>query len=547
MSDTDEQTAPYGTWPSPIAAEMVASGRREFGHVALDGGTVYWREQRPEEDGRGVVVRHDGERAEDATPGGVDVGTRVHEYGGGDFAVHDGVVLFARDDDQRVYRQPRDGDPTPITPEPETDAGLRYADFEATDDGSHLYCVREDHDAVAGEGADEPVTALVRLAAAGDEAPQVVALGHDFYAAPTLSPSGDRLAWLTWDHPRMPWDGTELHVADVAADGTLANERVVMGGPEESVFQPAWRPDGTLHAVSDRTGWWTLYRRTGDEWVPYREESAEYGVPQWVFGLATYAFLDDGRVAVVATRDGEQALELLGPDGPRDVADLPFAVFGERGHPRLRSDGEAVTFVASGPATPARLVRWTPGEGTDVLRAGSEVDLDPGYVSPPEHVTVPTRDGAETHAFVYPPTNPDVAAPDDERPPLVVFAHGGPTSATTPTFDLEKQFFTSRGFAVADVNYRGSTGYGRAYREALYGEWGVLDVADCIDVARHLAATGRVDGDRVAPADLPLQVGQRLLRGIENLCGHQIAERIGGEVPEGAERPVYVLQHAVRV
>ena len=292
----------------------------------------------------------------------------------------------------------------------------------------------------------------------------------------------------------MPWDGTELHVADVEADGSLSNECVVMGGSEESVFQPAWRSDGTLHAVSDRTGWWNLYRREGEDWVPYREEDAEYGFPQWGFGLATYAFLDDGRVAVVVTRDGEQSFELVGPDGSRDVPDVPFEGF----DPRLRSDGESVYVLAGGPATPAQVARWTLGEGTNVLRDGSDIDLDDAYVSTPEHISFPTRDGAEAYAFVYPPTNPDVKPPDDERPPVVVFAHGGPTSATYPTFDLSKQFFTSRGLAVVDVNYRGSTGHGREYREALYGEWGVTDVNDCIDAARYLAESGRVDGDRMA-------------------------------------------------
>ncbi|HKL29635.1 MAG TPA: S9 family peptidase, partial [Natrialbaceae archaeon] len=298
MHDDPDSVAKYGTWPSPITAEMVASAGIAFGHVALDGGAVYWREERPTEDGRGVIVRNDGaatagdarEANEDVIPDEFDVRTLVHEYGGGDFAVRDGVVYFARYDDQRVYRQPIDGNPEPITPEPETDRGLRYADFEVSPDGDRLYCVREDHDAMEGaesdetDAADEPVTTLVSVPTDGSGDPQVVASGHDFYAAPRLSPDGDRLAWLTWDHPRMPWDGTELHVADLAADGTLSNARVVLGGPDESVFQPAWRSDGVLHAVSDRTGWWNLYRREAEDWIPYREEAAEYGNPDWQFG-----------------------------------------------------------------------------------------------------------------------------------------------------------------------------------------------------------------------------------------------------------------------
>lgn len=500
MSDTDDGVAPYGTWPSPISDEMVAGADVDFGHTALDGETLYWREQRPEQDGQGVVVRHDGESSEDVTPEDTNVRTLVHEYGGGDFGVHDGVVFFVRFDDQRVYRQSPDSDPVAITPEPVTERGLRYADFEISDDGNHVYCVREDHDAATGgNAADEPVTSLVRLAADGDEDPRVVASGNDFYAAPELSPAGDRLAWLTWDHPRMPWDGTELHVADVATDGTLRNERIVMGGPDESVFQPAWRPDGTLHAVSDRTGWWNLYQREGDEWVAYREEEAEYGVPQWWFGLATYVFFDDGRVAAVVHREGEQTLDLLDPDGTRETADLPYAVFGgSYGLPRLRSDGTSLYLLATGPATPEQLVRWTPGEDPVVLTEGSDVEVEEGYISTPDHVIIPTRDGKQAYAYFYPPTNPDVEPHGGELPPLVVFAHGGPTGGTKPTFNLSIQYFTSRGFALADVNYRGSTGYGRTFRETLHGEWGNIDVEDCIDTAHHLSAEGQVEGDRLA-------------------------------------------------
>lgn len=498
MSDSHTQRAPYGTWPSPISADMVASAGLTFGHLALDSNTVYWREQRPDEDGRGVVVSHDGTTTEEITPEGTDVRTLVHEYGGGDFVVGEESIFYTQFADQRVYRQSYDDDPVAITPEPETERGLRYADFDIAAESGYLYCVRENHDATTGDGVDEPETTLVRLTTNGQEDPVVVASGHDFFATPILSPDGEQLAWLTWDHPRMPWDGTELHVADVDDDGLLSNERVIMGGPEEAVFQPAWRPDGTLHAVSDRTGWWNLYRREGDEWVSYRDEQAEYGVPQWVFGLATYAFLDDGRIAAVITRNGEQSLELVAPDGTREVPDLAFTVFGERGAPRLRSDGQSIYFVGSDPATPSQLVRWTPGEVPEALRVGSDIELDVEYISTPEHITIPTRDGAKAHAFVYPPTNPDVELPDDERPPVVVFAHGGPTSATTPTFDLTKQYFTSRGLTVVDVNYRGSSGYGRAYREALYGEWGLLDVTDCLDAAKHLADGGRVDSDRMA-------------------------------------------------
>ncbi|MFT4891344.1 MAG: dipeptidyl aminopeptidase/acylaminoacyl peptidase [Halobacteriales archaeon] len=311
-------------------------------------------------------------------------------------------------------------------------------------------------------------------------------------------------------------------------------------------IQPAWRSDGVLHAVSDRTGWWNLYRREDGDWIPYREESAEYGTPGWQFGLATYAFLEDGRVAAAVTRDGDRNLELVSPDGTREVPDLPDAVFGT-GHPRVRSDGESIYAVVGDPARLSRLVRWAPGEDgpPDVLRRVSDVDLDEAYLSIPEHLTVPTRDGAETHAYVYSPQHPDVEPPGDDRPPLIVNAHGGPTAATQPTFDLGVQFFTSRGFAVADVNYRGSTGYGRAYREALYGDWGNTDVEDCIDVANYLADQGAVDADLERLAELTHKFESRYM---DQLVGPypEAAETYEARSPvnhaENVDAPVLLLQ-----
>ena len=494
-------TTPYGEWESPVAAADVAADTLRFGTVSVDDGSVYWLERRPDEAGRGVIVRADaGDPAEpvEVTPTETDVRTLVHEYGGGDFAVQDGRVFYADFDDQRLYRIDDTGaDPEPITPEPETEHGLRYADMEISPDGERLYAVRERHE---GDGAEDVINELVVLPTDGSAPPEVVADGHDFYAFPRLSPDGDRLAWTTWDHPRMPWDGTELHVAAVDDDGSLADERVVMGGPEESVFQPGWSPAGRLHAVSDRTGWWNLYALDldGDDGPTNRTpEAAEFGVPQWTFGLATYVFLDDGRVAVLRNADGEWSLCLLDEDNERTDAGLPYSAYP---HARLATDGETLAFVGGGPTTPETVARWTPGEGPEPtqLRQSFSLDLADGMVSEPAHVDVPTRDGETTHAFYYPPTNADEQAPEDEDPPLVTMVHGGPTSQTLPVATLGVQFFTTRGFAVADVNYRGSTGYGRDYRDALQDEWGVLDTADCVDTAEHLAETGRADPDRLA-------------------------------------------------
>jgi dipeptidyl aminopeptidase/acylaminoacyl peptidase len=488
----------YGAWPSPLDAATVAGDTVDFGPVAVDDGTVYWLERRPSEGGRGVVMRAGPSGAAAAvTPDDHDVRTTVHEYGGGDFAVVDGAVVYSRFDDQRLYRVDADGggDPTPLTPDPPAERSTRYADLAATPDGEVLYAVRERH---AGPDVDdEPLNDLVRLPADGGD-PTSVAAGHDFYSFPRVAPDGERLCFTTWDHPRMPWDGTELHLAQLRDDGALADVETVAGGPEESVFGPTWGPDGTLFFVSDRTGWWNVYRRTDGESEVVREEAAEYGTPQWSFGLGTVAPLDDGTLAAVRNADGDADLGRLDPaSGEYESFGLPFDAYA---HPRLATDGETLAVVAAGPTTPPSVVRVDPGAdgGAETLREAFSLDLDPGYVSEPTHVTFPTGDGAEAHALYYPPRNPAVTAPDDAAPPLVVEVHGGPTAQTTPTLDPEIQFFTTRGFAVADVNYRGSTGYGRAYRDALDGEWGVVDTEDCVAAAEYLASEGKADPDRLA-------------------------------------------------
>jgi dipeptidyl aminopeptidase/acylaminoacyl peptidase len=495
----DRETRPHGEWPSPVGAEALTEGRREFGPVAVDGGTAYWLEVRPGEDGRGVVVRETEGGHEDVTPAGWNVRTLVHEYGGGDFAVDDGTVYFADYGDQRLYRQDPGLEPEPITPEPATERGDRFADFEVSPDGERIYCVRERH---GGEGEGEPENHLVVLPTDGSHAPDVVAEGADFYSFPRLDAAGDRIAWTTWDHPRMPWDGTELHVAGIEGDGTLADERTVLGGPEESVFQPAWGPNG-LYAVSDRTGWWNLYRvdpRGEDGPVNLHPREAEFGVPQWAFGTSTYAVRDDGSIAVVVTEAGRRRLGVLDPgDEPRKLR-YPETTGWVHKHPKVVADGDEVVVPTSRTDAPAELRRLDPDSGAQrTLRTAGETDLDPAYVSEPERLAFPTDDDTfDAHGFYYPPNNPDVAAPEGDAPPVVVTVHGGPTSQTVPEFDLERQYFTTRGIGVLDLNYRGSTGYGRAYRERLTGQWGVVDAADCANAAEFLAESGRADPNRLA-------------------------------------------------
>jgi dipeptidyl aminopeptidase/acylaminoacyl peptidase len=494
ISMSDTSGAAYGEWPSPITPEMVAASGVHFADSTIDAGTAWWLERRPAEEGRGVIVRQDADGPVDVTPAEYNVRTLVHEYGGGDFLVYDGSVWFINLEDQRLYRQQPGEEPEPVTPAPEIERGDRYADMAITPDSERLYCVRERH---TDDG--EPTNALVTLPADGSADPVVVTEGHDFYSFPRVSPDGSRLAWTAWDHPAMPWDETELHVAAIADDGRLGDGRQVLGGDGESVFQPAWSPAGELHAVSDRSGWWNLYRIDDGEPVALHPTEAEFGVPQWVFGLSTYAFFDNGRIAVRFGKAGDYRLGMLDADGELETVELPGGRFPAA---HLDTDGEDLLFIAGSPTEPTSIVRWHPGDEPSVLNQSSDIGLDEAYLPDPEHITFPTSDDEEAHALYYPPQNPDVDEPDDERPPLVVLSHGGPTSETLPTLSISGvpsiQFLTTRGIAVADVNYRGSTGYGRAYRDRLDGEWGVVDTIDCVNAAEHLAAQGRVDDDRLA-------------------------------------------------
>ncbi|MDX1691695.1 MAG: S9 family peptidase, partial [Acidimicrobiia bacterium] len=374
------QTLPHGTWPSPIDAELTTrAGTRFSDAIRVDGDDVLWVESRPAEGGRSVIVRSAaGGPPTDVTPQGWNVRTRVHEYGGGAFAVADGTVWFSSFEDQRVYRQVAGGDPEPITPEPPVPAGLRYADFAVA--GDRLLCVRETHHA---EG--EPTNEIVALAADGSAAPVVVATGRDFYAAPRPSPDGTRVAWLAWDHPNMPWDGTELWVS--APDGSGA--RRVMGDPGEALVQPEWAPDGTLHVISDRTGWWSVHR--AGETVPLLVADAEIGFPHWLFGAARYAFLDDGTLVAATVEASGDRLLMRSPDGSvREVAhpDAPIL------SPRFAVLGRELITLGSGPARPAEVVAIDLDSGAErVVRPADPLGVDDAFVSVPTVLTFETPDG----------------------------------------------------------------------------------------------------------------------------------------------------------
>ena len=493
---------PYGNWPSSISAELVARQATAYDAVQATPNGVYWLETRPLEHGRTVLVRWTpSSGAVDALPDWFDVGSRVHEYGGGAYLATNQALFVVRRDDQRLYRMDLDQQhaPWPITPAPQLPSGLRYADLRVTSDRRLLICVREDHQTDPSAVRHQ----LVGAPTDGSAAPSVFAAGHDFYAAPRPSPDGQQLAWLSWNRPQMPWDGTDLWIADLHPDGQLGLPRHVAGGPEESIVQPEWAPGGDLYFLSDRTGWWNLYRchppfqNGGVE--PLAPQAAEFADPPWELDYSTYAILQDGRIACRYRQAGTDYLALLEPDsGHFDQLTVPYTAI----KPYLRAAGQRLALIGATPTTNPAVITLDPPNGQPTVLATTE-DAGPigsGHLSQAQPITFPTSDGQTGHALYYPPTNPDAIGPTDAPPPLLVQAHPGPTSSATNRLELRTQFFTSRGYAVVNVNYAGSSGYGRAYRERLTGQWGILDVADCIHAARRLVALGRADVARLVIA-----------------------------------------------
>jgi dipeptidyl aminopeptidase/acylaminoacyl peptidase len=505
--------APYGTWTSPISAQLVAASSLRLGSVMVDRDDIYWLEGRPHENGRYALVRRtaDGTIA-DVLSRDVNVRTRVHEYGGGAYAVANETICYVNFADQRVYRSSQ-----PLTPH----GGWRYADLVIDSRRDRLICVREDH---TQEGR-EPETTLVSIPLSGGPHPgHVIASGFDFYSTPRLSQDGSMLAWLCWRHPHMPWDGTELWMAQVSESGELRNPRVVAGGDHESIYQPGWSPEGTLYFVSDRDGWWRLYRlragstkqdpasvrpRDPDEVNDPNDPNdpnvlepvlrpppahAEFGRPQWIFGTSTWAFAGRSQIVATYTLAGRWHLAII-DTASGIIRDIAPGI--EPAEWVAATDTHAVLVAGSG-SRPDALVKVDLATGTvESLRSASSMSIDPEFMSTREAIEFPAESGLTAHAFYYAPRNRDFFAPAGERPPLIVISHGGPTTATKATLDWQIQFWTSRGIAVVDVNYGGSSGYGRQYRERLKERWGVVDVADVIHAARFLVEQGKADGARL--------------------------------------------------
>ena len=503
----EPRIAPYGSWASPITSDLIVASSIGLGGVLVDGRGVYWLESRPQEQGRSVIVHcsPDGGQTDITPPLPADGGpafnvrTRVHEYGGGAYLVGDSVVYFCNDADQRLYRQQGTAAPVPITEAPTQPKGLRYADGVMDRARRRMVWVCEDHQT----GSEQPVNMLVDIAIDGSRAPRPLVSGNDFYAAPRLSPNNMQLAWLEWHHPNMPWDGTELWVGRCAADGGIAEKKKVAGGDAESICQPEWSPGGVLYFVSDRSGWWNLYRVAGDPLGAHCAVeavyplAAEFGSAQWSFRQSRYSFASAERLICSYSRSGSVSLAAVDLG---TLAVTPIATeLTETGS--LCADGDHVYFVGASPTQFPAIVKLAPSSGqVTVLKSSTTQDVRGyrGCLSIAQPIEFPTEHGQSAYGLFHPPANRDFTAPAGELPPLIVRSHGGPTSAFSSALDWGVQYWTSRGFAVLNVNYGGSTGYGRAYRERLRGQWGIVDVDDCINGAKYLAASGRVDSGRMA-------------------------------------------------
>lgn len=484
------ETAPYGSWKSPITSDLIVAGSVRLGEIQIDGHAIYWLEGRPSENGRSALVKWTPDSGiEEMSAAGFNIRTRVHEYGGGAYTLHNDTIYFSNFVDQRLYAQHPYSEPEPITAAEK----VAFADGVVDSQRNRLYCIREAH-LVPGE---EAVNTLVSIDLNGhNEIGETLAAGYNFYASPALSPDGRYLAWICWNHPNMPWDGTELWLGELDETGTaVVNATRIAGSQNESIFQPQWSPDGILYFVSDRNNWWNLYRWHQGHIEAICPMNAEFGLPQWVFRMSTYGFADAHTILCSYSQNGLSYLASINVHtGAIHTFDTPFTSIDS-----LQVGDGFVAFLGGSATRPTAVVRLELAtQQWQALRQSTPLTVDEAYLSVPQAIEFPTENGLSAHAIYYPPQNRDFQPPQAEKPPLLVLSHGGPTSATHTTLSLQIQYWTSRGFAVVDVNYGGSTGYGREYRQRLNGQWGVVDVQDCINAARYLVEQGLADDKRLA-------------------------------------------------
>lgn len=479
--------APFGAWKSPISSDLVVSKTIVTGITCIDGNDYYWQEFRPHENGRYVIVKktNKGEIV-DAIPPGFNCRSRVHEYGGGAYTVADGVIYFSNDEDQRVYRQEAGGNPKPLT----SQGDRRFADYIVDRRRNRLICVQEDH-SIKGT---EPINTICTIDLFDGTITPLIS-GADFYSNPRLSPDGMKLSFVSWNHPNMPWDESYVSVATFDNEGLVNNARVVAGGTKESVFQPEWSPDGTLYFISDRSGFWNFYRESQGKVEPVYKAAFEFGMPQWKFGFSLYTFVSPNQILCTYTKHGTWRLAGLNTKAYElESFDLPYSEY-----LFITSSGKRAIFRAGSATQPYAIYELDLSDlKVTMLSAPSNFGIDQKYFSVPEAIDFPTENGQIAHAFYYPPANPDFQGPNGAKPPLLVKSHGGPTGCASQVLDLTTQYWTSRGFAVLDVNYGGSTGFGRPYRERLKGNWGIVDVDDCINGANYLVQQNKVDGNKLA-------------------------------------------------
>jgi dipeptidyl aminopeptidase/acylaminoacyl peptidase len=481
--------APYGSWASPFPIERLTDRVVFVGEPRAAGGIRWWLEGRPDEGGRQALFRRDSDGTlVRLTPEGFNARSRVHEYGGAATLISGDLVVVSDFTTGRLQRVTAPGELTPITPE----KAWRFADAIHDAARNRLIAIREDHDPDTVARHGEWFNDLVEIDLASGEVRPLLS-GSDFYASPRLSPDGRTLAWTEWQHPNLPWDGTELEVAEIAADGSLGPARTIAGSRHDWVSQPRWSLDGVLHFLAEPDGWMNLFRWVDGRAEPILPMEAEFGPPEWQFGNSSYGFLSDGRIVAVARSGGRDRLLVIERDGSHRELELPYTEMGS-----LAIDGDRVVFRAASPIEPASIVEIGLDGSSETLRRATPVTPDPADVSIPRHVEFPTTGGRTAFGNFYAPTSQRYQAPPGELPPLIVTSHGGPTSSAFSGFATGFQLFASRGYSVLDVDYGGSTGYGREYRKRLEGEWGIVDVDDCVAGARWLADQGLVDGDRMA-------------------------------------------------
>ncbi|MGB8338271.1 MAG: S9 family peptidase [Burkholderiales bacterium] len=479
-------TAPYATWKSPIATQLISGGAITLGLTAIDGDTIYWLESRPNEGGRQVLMRRNADGvSKEITPAPFNIRSRVHEYGGGAYAVKNGVIYFCHYADQRIYKQSSNHPPAPITPE----GAWRYADMQIDLVRNRLICVREDHSEVGKEAVNELVS--INLL---DGQVSVIVSGADFYSSPRLSPDGRLLTWISWNHPDMPWDATELWLADFTTDNSLGEPLKIAGDNDESIAQPEWSPHGMLYFVSDKTGWWNIYRHAQQQIQAVCPMQAEFAYPHWQSCMSHFGFSSVNEIVCAYNQSGTWQLGKIHIESgkletiPTGFTDIQY----------LRVERGQIVFHAASPTQPPAIVMLDANNNsTKMIQSSISLPFDENYISSPQSISFASKGKRTAHGFFYPPCNPDFSAPENQLPPLIVISHGGPTAAASTALKLSTQFWTSRGFAVLDVNYAGSTGYGREYRRSLYGLWGIADVEDCIAGAEYLVQQKLVDGKRL--------------------------------------------------